>query len=122
VSEKVVFVCLHGAARSRMAAAYFNRIAPPGWTAVSAGLEPDAMLSPTAARLLAGTEGEAYLDQSPPRSIAEIGAVNRVVGIDCRPEGSTDHWQLHNQDFDEGMRDEIRARAEALAAELGDGP
>jgi hypothetical protein len=35
-----LFVCLHGAAMSRLAAAYFNRAAPAGWHAVSAGVEP----------------------------------------------------------------------------------
>src|SRR5579864_2342132 len=53
--KTVLFVCLHGAGMSRLAAAYFDQSAPVGWCAVSAGLEPGETLSHTAARLLAGT-------------------------------------------------------------------
>jgi hypothetical protein len=63
----VLFVCLHGAAMSRVAAAYFNRAAPSGWRAVSAGVDPADMLSPTAETLLAGTGAEEFLDRSPLR-------------------------------------------------------
>ena len=37
-----------------MAAACFNRVAPPGWWAVSAGVDPGEALSATAARQLMG--------------------------------------------------------------------
>jgi hypothetical protein len=104
-----------------MAAAFFDQVAPPGWQATSAGLEPGPELSPTAARLLAGTNAEQFLDLARPRSIAEVATVDRVVGIDCTPDDATDHWELTDSEFDVAMRDEIRLRAEALAAELRDG-
>lgn len=121
MTRLVLFVCPHGAAKSRMAAAFFDRVAPPGWAATSAGLEPGPELSPTAARLLAGTDAEALLDPVPPRAIADVVAPSRTVGIDCSPGAATDRWNLDHQEFTTEMRDEIRARAEALAAELGDG-
>lgn len=121
MSQVVLFICPHGAAKSRMAAAYFDLNAPPGWQATSAGIEPDPVLSPTAARLLAGTDAESYLDSAPPRAITEVTSANRVVGIDCTPDEATDHWQLSESDFNGAMRDEIRARAEAFASEVGDG-
>lgn len=117
----MLFVCPHGAGKSRMAAAFFARVAPPGWAATSAGLDPGPELSPTAARLLAGTDAAGHLDQEPPRPVATVPFASRVVGIDCVPPGMTDGWELRNAEFDAAMRDEIRARAEALAAELGDG-
>jgi len=121
MSQVVLFVCPHGAAKSRLAAAFFARVAPSGWTATSAGLDPGPELSPTAGTLLAGTDAEAFLDRKPPRSLAQVVAPDRIVGIDCGPDGVTDHWELRHREFDAAMRDEIRARAEALATELGDG-
>jgi arsenate reductase (thioredoxin) len=121
MSQKVLFVCPHGAGKSRMAAAFFEGIAPPGWRATSAGLDPGPELSPTAARLLAGTKAEALLDAAPPRAIAAVPSPDRVIGIDCAPVGATDLWNLSHSEFDVAMRDEIRALAEALASELGEG-
>ena len=121
MSRVVLFVCPHGAAKSRLAAAFFAGVAPPGWRATTAGLDPGPALSPTAARLLAGTEAAAFLDPAPPRAIASVASPDRVVGIDCAPDGATDRWELRHREFDAAMRDELRARAEALATELGDG-
>jgi hypothetical protein len=101
-----------------MAAAFFNQIAPPGWSAVSAGIEPDLELSPTAARLLEGTEAAEHLDLDPPRSVERIGPVSRMIGIDSAPNGATDRWTLANREFDDAMRNEIQGLTEALAAEI----
>ena len=75
--KTVVFVCLHGMGMSRLAAAFFNHVAPTGWHAVSAGLAPGAALSPTAARLLEGTSAEPFLDVDFVK--AELARVNRMV-------------------------------------------
>ena len=104
-----------------MAAAFFARVAPPGWSATSAGLEPEPAINPNAARLLSGGEAEALLDREPPRSVQAVGFVDRLVGINCAPDGATDRWELRQREFDAVMRDEIRARAEALAADLRGG-
>jgi hypothetical protein len=121
MSRLVLFVCPHGAAKSRVAAAFFNHVAPPGWAATSAGLDPAPELSPTAGRLLAGTDAEEHLDREPPRPIAAVTGPDHVVGIDCAPNGATDRWQLDHAAFDAAMRDELRDRTEALATELHDG-
>jgi len=116
----LLFVCPHGAGKSRMAAAFFARVAPPGWEATSAGLDPGPELSPTAARLLAETDAAPHLDTAPPRSVASVPSTSRIVGIDCSPPGMTERWDLGNQAFDTAMREEIRAQAETLAANLGE--
>jgi len=124
VSEQrtVLFVCLHGMGMSRLAAACFNRVAPRGWQAVSAGVEPGETLSPTAARLLSGTPAEPFLDRAAPRSIDSAPAAERVIAI-CNPSirfdvAGAEGWDLTSAEFNEHMRDEIRARAEQLAEEL----
>ena len=114
----VLFVCPHGAGKSRLAAAFFNRMAPPGWHATSAGQEPDPVLSPLAASLLGDDPAAAWLDQNPPRSIDAVDAPARVIAIDTDLPGA-ERWSLRQQDLDETTRDELHTRAEALAEEIG---
>lgn len=120
MTRTLLFVCPHGAAKSRMAAAFFNRAAPPGWHATSAGVEPQETVGSNAVRLLAGTDAEALLDREPPRSIAAVEAPAQTVAIDCDVPGAK-RWNLDRREFDHAMRDEIRGRAEALARGLADG-
>ncbi len=117
MTHDILFVCPHGAGKSRMAAAFFNRVAPDGWRATSAGQEPDPVVSPHAIRLLAGTDAEALLDRDPPRPIAGVLGPARTVAIDCDVPGAA-RWALRHQEVGEAMRDELRARAQTLAREL----
>jgi len=122
VSDKrtVLFVCPHGAAKSRMAAAFFNRLAPEGWQATSAGVTPQDAVSLNAIRLLQGGDAEALLDLTPPQPVAAIPSPDRIVAIDCDVPHA-ERWDLLHQDFEAPMRDELRGRAETLAREVGDG-
>ncbi|HEX2909923.1 MAG TPA: hypothetical protein VH186_03880 [Chloroflexia bacterium] len=116
--KTVLFVCLHGAGKSRMAAALFNAIAPEDWQATSAGTEPQAIISVHPARLLAGTEAENFVDQALPRSIQAVAVEPaQIVAIDCTLSGA-EHWQLEHSQFDEQMRDEIQGRVMALVNKL----
>jgi|SRR6266498_1206920 len=120
VGRTVVFVCRHGAGKSRIAAAWFNRIAPPGWWATSAGVAPQATVSAHAARLLADTPVEGLLDRGLPRPLAAVADPDVVVAIDCRPgevPGALT-WALANQQFDAALASELRQRAQALARTL----
>src|SRR5262249_1270700 len=109
----------HGAGRSRVAAACFNRIAPPGWVARSAGVEPQETLGTTAERMLAGTGAEAWLDRDPPRPISAVTSPIRIVAIDCAvPLPGGERWDLQSGDFDDKMRVELCERAERLARDL----
>lgn len=120
MQRTVLFVCLHGAGKSRMAAAFFNRAAPRGWEANTAGVAPQEEMSANVISLIAGSDAENFLDISTPRPIAAVPDPARVVAIDCDIPGA-DRWNLAHQTFDEGMRDELRRRAEALARVVGDG-
>ncbi|MDQ3113978.1 MAG: hypothetical protein M3Q84_07760 [Actinomycetota bacterium] len=51
----VLFVCPHGAGKSRVAAAWFDGCASGGWRATTAGVVPQTAVSRHAPRLLAGT-------------------------------------------------------------------
>jgi hypothetical protein len=113
----VLFVCPHGAGKSRMAAAFFNAGAPEGWSATTAGLEPQDQVSVHAPRLLAGTPAAAYLDSSLPRPLAEVADPARVIAIDCEA-GAGEVWSLEHGVFDEAMRDEIANRVQILIREV----
>jgi hypothetical protein len=117
VSAIVLFVCPHGALKSRLAAAYFNRIAPAGWEATSAGQQPQEAVSRHAAPLVAGTDVAGLLDAGPPRPIGAVSDARMIVAIDCELPGATT-WRLDEQEVGEAMRDELRQRAERFATEL----
>ncbi|MBG0832317.1 hypothetical protein HS041_31930 [Planomonospora sp. ID67723] len=116
----VLFVCPHGAGKSRIAAAWFAGSAPPGWSASTAGLEPQHQVSLHAPRLLAGTEVEGLLDLRLPRPLSAVPGAAVVVAIDCPPgavAGAVE-WHLQHTEFDEHLNAELRSRARSLAAEL----
>lgn len=117
----VLFVCPHGAGKSRIAAAWFNGSAPPGWRATTAGVSPQTEVSLHAPRLLAGTDVAHLLDTAPPRPLTAVPEATVVVAIDCPAESvdmPTVNWQLDNPDFDEAMVAELRQRAQNLARVL----
>lgn len=116
----VLFVCPHGAAKSRMAAAWFNGADVPGWSAASAaGVEPQAAVSQNAVRLLAGTPVQSLLEYAAPQPMSDAAPADLVVAIDCGAAvAGAVSWRLTHQQFDEAMGDEIRDRVRALAAEL----
>lgn len=74
MGRTVVFVCAHGAARSRPAAAWFNADPPPGWHAITAaGEDPATSVPPHVGPLLAGTPAHADLDDTEPPQIHRCG-------------------------------------------------
>jgi predicted protein tyrosine phosphatase len=113
--KTVLFVCEHGALRSRIAAAYFNAAPAPGWRARSAGREPQAELSPALERLLSGTRALDVLERDTPRAVS--ADVARTVAIDC-DEPADETWLLEHHEADAAMRDEIHRRVAVLAAAL----
>ena len=82
----VLFVCLHGAAKSVIAAAYLDRLAKTNGlrvTAAAAGIEPDPAVAPAA---LGGLlrEGIDVRGYRPTRlSPAALAAVSHVVTLGC---------------------------------------
>ncbi|MDQ3734849.1 MAG: hypothetical protein M3400_12810 [Actinomycetota bacterium] len=121
VQRTVVFVCPHGAGKSRLAAAWFNGSAPTDWWATTAGISPQTEVSQHAPRLLDGTAAAVFLDTAPPRALTAVPMATVVVAIDCPADSfeRTVSWQLDNQDFDEAMAAELQQRAQDLARVLG---
>jgi protein-tyrosine-phosphatase len=116
----VLFVCPHGAGKSRIAQAYFDALHIGGWRAVSAGTQPQATVSAHAARLLAGTPAGDTLDTGLPRPVSAVADPDLVVAIDCAepPAPGAVLWRLRHQTFDTALRDEIHDLVTRLAAGL----
>jgi len=82
----VLFVCLHGAAKSVVGAAHFRRLAAARGLdvdAVAAGVEPDSELAPGAVKGLAG-EGFAAAPRRPrPVTLYDLTSATRVISFGC---------------------------------------
>jgi len=127
MSERIVFLCPHGAAKSVMAAAYCGQLADQWGVpvhATSAGTEPDAEVSPTVIALLRA-EGIDVADH-PPRRLApeELAAASYIIALGCdldnlaRPGMLVERWDdvpSPSQDL-AGARDRIRRHVEQLLA------
>jgi hypothetical protein len=113
----VLFVCQHGAGKSRMAAAWFNHAAPAGWRATTAGVEPQAQVSVHAPRLLAGTAAAPMLDHAMPRPVSAVADPALTIAIDCAVPGAV-RWQLDAAEFGNAMCGEIRQRVGDLVGSL----
>ena len=124
--SRVVFVCLHGAAKSVVAAAHFRRLAAARGLsigAVAAGTEPDAELAPGAVKGLAA-EG---LTPSParPRSVTlyDMTRATRMVSFGCEvavgPDRRVEQWEVPAvSDGYAAARDQIVAKVERLVSDL----
>jgi len=123
---RVLFVCLHGAAKSVIGAAHFRRLAaarglPIG--AVAAGTEPDAQLAPAAVKGLAGDGLQAAPARPRPVTVYDLDTAVRVVGFGCEVTPTrgqrVEQWDVPAvSDGYEAARDRIVARVERLVAEL----
>lgn len=87
ITPTVLFVCEHGAARSAIASAYFNRIAGEkslDYVAIFRGTDPDTVLtSGTAAGLT--RDGFDVRGYNPMKvTLADLEGASKIVTFDCR--------------------------------------
>ena len=97
----IVFVCEHGAAKSVVAAAYFNRFAAEkglSLHAVARGTNPDAEISPQTVRVLA--EDHLTPTESVPQRLTqtELESAQRVITFCALPAEyqqpiHLEHWE-----------------------------
>lgn len=85
-SKEILFVCTHGAARSPIAAAYFNKIAEEkdlNYHAVFRGTKPDKKLS--GATILGLTNDNFDVKEWKPEAVSQndIGRAYEIVTFDC---------------------------------------
>jgi len=129
--KTVVFACVHNAGRSQMAAAWFERLVDPARArALSAGTAPSERVHPEV--VAAMSEVGIDLADARPRKLNEelaSGAALLVTmgcGDECPviPGAERDDWPLEDPkgrpvERVREIRDEIRARVEALVRSKG---
>ena len=127
MTDQIVFLCPHGAAKSIIAAAYCQQLADRQnvpLCATAAGTEPDAEISPAVLELLR-TEGIDVADQRPRRvTPEELATARRVIALGCdlgdlaRPGMVIEHWDDVPPPSQNllATRDQIRAHVEQLVA------
>ncbi|PZU41718.1 MAG: heat-shock protein HtpX [Microbacterium sp.] len=131
MSEKptVLFVCVHNAGRSQMAAGYLQHLAGDRIEVLSAGSEPKDRINPIAVEAMA-EEGIDIAGGTP--KLLTVDAVREsdvVITMGCGdacpifPGKRYEDWQLDDPagqgiDAVRPIRDEIRGRVESLIADL----
>jgi arsenate reductase (thioredoxin) len=126
--ETVLFLCPHGAAKSVLASAYFEKLsAEKGlrFQGASAGTEPDAVTAPVVVNLLKD-EGIEVSDRIP-RLVTneELSAAYRVISMGCdlgemAPAGvAVEEWDIPDFSADvPTARSAIYAHVECLVDDL----
>jgi len=123
---RVLFVCLHGAAKSVVGAAHFRRLAAKhglAIDAVAAGTEPDPALAPGAVKGLAAEGLEATPSRPRPVTLYDLQSAARVVGFGCDVAPARgqriDQWDVPAvSDGYAAARERIVANVERLVAEM----
>jgi arsenate reductase (thioredoxin) len=126
----VLFLCRQNAGRSQMAQAFFERLAPADHAGVSGGSTPAAAIHPVVVQVM--REVGFDLSGRVPRKVdaALLAGADRVISMGCDdpavcdyPGRKVEDWSIEDPsgkpvEVVRRIRDEIRARVEALVADL----
>ena len=128
-TQTVLFVCVHNAGRSQMAAGYLRELSSGTVRVLSAGSEPGAAVNPVAVAAMA--EDGIDISGAVPSILEteDVRASDVVVTMGCGdacpvfPGKRYEDWELTDPaglpiDEVRPIRDEIRRRVEKLLAEL----
>jgi arsenate reductase (thioredoxin) len=125
----VLFVCVHNAGRSQMAAGYLQHLAGEGVEVLSAGSQPADQINPVAVAAMA-EEGIDIAAETPKRlTESAVREADVVITMGCGdecpyfPGKRYEDWVLDDPagqgiEAVRPIRDEIRRRVESLMAEL----
>ncbi len=124
--RRVLFVCLHGAAKSVVGAAHFRRLTAArglAFDAVAAGTEPDPELAPAAVKGLAGDGLRAAPTRPRPVTLYDLESATRVVSFGCDVAPSkgqpVEQWDVPAvSNGYAAARDRIVANVERLVSQL----
>jgi arsenate reductase (thioredoxin) len=127
-SPTIVFVCEHGAAKSVIATAYFNKIAVERGLpdrAIYRGANPQAELSVSALKGLKDDGLTLPSDRPSPITNADVSAATHIFAIGCTlpahaaSSGKADSWDDVPEDQGyAAQRDAIRRHVERLIDQL----
>ena len=131
-SEKIIlFVCIENAGRSQMAEGFFNKSAPEGYRALSAGTKPVSQINPVVIDVM--KEIDIDISNQKSKEITEDMTPNsfKTVNMGCMDKGSCPtlflsnvlDWNLEDPkgkpiDKVREIRDEVEQRVKELVAGL----
>ena len=129
---QVLFVCVHNAGRSQMAAGYLRAMAGDRVAVRSAGSVPGDSVNPVAVQVMAEHDIDIAGAQPALLSTEDVRVSDVVITMGCGdacpifPGKRYEDWQLDDpagQDAEavRRIRDEIRRRVRALVDDLVDG-
>ena len=125
----VLFVCIHNAGRSQMAAGYLRHLSGDRIEVLSAGSEPAATINPVAVQAMAEEGIDIAAEQPKVLTTDAVKTSDVVITMGCGdtcpfyPGKRYEDWVLDDpagQSIEavRPIRDEIRRRIEALIADL----
>ncbi|MDX6583915.1 MAG: hypothetical protein QOI10_3099 [Solirubrobacterales bacterium] len=128
---EVLFVCVHNAGRSQMAAGLLDRLAAARVTVRSAGSEPAAEINPVAIEAMDELGIDISRELPKPLTGDAVRVADVVITMGCGdacpiyPGKRYEDWELEDpagKDLDavRRIRDEIEARVRGLLADLGE--
>ena len=129
VKPSVLFLCVHNAGRSQMAAGFMRELGEDRITVLSAGSEPKGSINPVAVEAMAEV-GIDIAHQQPKVLTAEaVRESDAVITMGCGdacpiyPGKRYEDWVLEDPagqqiEFVRRVRDDIKLRVEALLQEL----
>ncbi len=126
----VLFLCVHNAGRSQMAAGWLRHLAGDRVHVWSGGSEPASEINPSAVAAMAEVGIDITTEFPKPWTDEIVRAADVVVTMGCGdacplyPGKRYEDWELadpagHGIDDVRPIRDEIRTRVEALMLSLG---
>jgi arsenate reductase len=125
----VLFVCVHNAGRSQMAAGYLQHLADDRIEVLSAGSQPADQVNPAAVEAMAEEGIDIRAEQPKLLTDSAVQTADVVITMGCGdecpfyPGKRYEDWVLDDPagqgvDAVRPIRDEIRRRVEALVVEL----
>jgi protein-tyrosine-phosphatase len=125
----VLFVCVHNAGRSQMAAGYLQHLAGDRIEVLSAGSQPADQVNPAAVEAMAEEGIDIRAEQPKLLTDAAVQTADVVITMGCGdecpfyPGRRYEDWVLDDPagqgvDAVRPIRDEIRGRVEALIEDL----
>jgi protein-tyrosine-phosphatase len=129
-TPSVLFLCVHNAGRSQMAAGWLRHLAGDRVTVYSGGSEPAEQINPAASEAMAEVGIDITLELPKPWTHEVVRAADVVVTMGCGdacpyfPGKRYEDWELDDpsgRDVEDvrPIRDEIRGRVERLIGSLG---
>lgn len=121
----MLFVCVHNAGRSQMAAGFLRSLAGGRVEVLSAGSEPAERVNPVAAQVMAEKGVDISQEHPKPLRASAVGEADVVVTMGCGdacpvyPGKRYEDWDLEDpagKDLQtvRGIRDQIEARVRRL--------